>query len=213
MSMNGSLNQPDDSPEGDLNREFCSSGFDQPGAFSYTASALPTQFELFTEQAPPGTPSLNLPPGMEALQVEYNQPEEISFQAEMPAEEIPWHKRSSIPMEDDAWVPHFGYSPPPHEEEHGQESNFRPYNQPLHSHRSAIRSNPLGIRLGTHFMLPEDRYCPLCHMRLNYEGRCDEPSCPNWGQVVNEEMHDNYEKESEEVNMDVMKRWEEELNR
>ena len=119
----------------------------------------------------------------------------------------------SKPFEDRSWMFDQGFSPRTQAAETPEQPTHRPYNLPIHHRSPRLRANPLERKLAGHFKLPDDMFCPKCGSQLDYEGRCPDSTCPNYGRIIDREKFDEFQKQVEESNIDVMKRWEEEMRR
>jgi hypothetical protein len=119
----------------------------------------------------------------------------------------------SKPFEDRSWMFDQGFSPKTQAAESSEQLTHRPYNLPIRANAPRLRANPLERKLAGHFKLPDDMFCPKCGSQLDYEGRCPNSTCPNYGHVIDQEKFDEFQKQVEENNIDVMKRWNEEMER
>jgi len=137
----------------------------------------------------------NLGPEADGLTVEYTPPEPIILQDPEEPPEANYPAGVSPPTtarESDAWTLDY-HAGKVIEPASGDRIGLgKPYSEPISRPFCRIRSNPLEISLGSHFKLSDDLYCPSCGMPLDPEGKCENPCCEMYGQVVNEEMNRQY---------------------
>ena len=110
------------------------------------------------------------------------------------------------------WTVDLPSSHEPQIKEPNRDFSSKPYSDLNLKHPPAPRINPMHLRVLRRIQLSDDMLCS-CKVELDNEGKCQNISCDKYQMVVNETKYEEFQKKIAENNIDVMERWDEELNR